>query len=206
MRLRRRCRRSSKISRSSCRAIRRSARVLLPTLPVHLAAALFDIDGTLVDSNDMHARCWIEAFAHFGVTFGWEEVRHQIGKGGDLLVPDMLDARQMRAFGDAVKDYRTKVWKEQFMPRVKPFPGVHGVFEALHARGVKLALASSSHQDEVEYYTQLLGVGDLLETTTSKGDAAVSKPSPEIFRAALERIGADAAGTLAVGDTPYDIL
>ena len=173
---------------------------------MHLRAALFDIDGTLVDSNDLHARCWIEAFAHFGVECGWEEVRHQIGKGGDLLVPDMLDARQMRAFGEAVKKYRTKLWKEQFMPGVKPFPGARRVLESLHARGVKLALASSSNEDEVEYHTQLLGVGELLEATTSKGDADVSKPSPEIFRAALERVGGDAAGTLAVGDTPYDIL
>jgi HAD superfamily hydrolase (TIGR01549 family) len=173
---------------------------------VDLRAAIFDIDGTLVDSNDLHARCWIEAFAKFGVEFGWEEVRHQIGKGGDLLVPDMLDARQMRAFGEAVKEYRTKLWNDEFMPSVKPFPGAPGVLETLHARGVKLALASSSNEDEVEYYTQLLGVGELLEATTSKGDANVSKPSPEIFRAALERVGGDAAHTLAVGDTPYDIL
>jgi HAD superfamily hydrolase (TIGR01549 family) len=173
---------------------------------VPLRAAILDIDGTLVDSNDLHARCWIDAFAKFGVTFGWDEVRHQIGKGGDLLVPDMLDARQMRAFGENVKHYRSQLWKERFMPRVQPFPCARGVLEQLHARGVKLALASSSHQDEVEYYTQLLGVGELLEATTSKGDAAVSKPSPEIFRAALERVGGDAARTLAVGDTPYDIL
>ena len=171
-----------------------------------LGAAIFDIDGTLVDSNDLHARCWIEAFAKFGVSFSWDEVRHQIGKGGDLLVPDMLDARQMRAFGEKVKHYRTQLWKEQFMPRVKPFPGARRVLEQLHGRGVKLALASSSNQDEVEYYTQLLGVGELLEATTSKGDAEVSKPSPEIFRAALERVGGDAARTLAVGDTPYDVL
>ena len=173
---------------------------------MHLRAALFDIDGTLVDSNDLHVRCWIEAFAAFDVHFEWDEVRHQIGKGGDLLVPDMLDARQMRRFGEKVKKLRTKLWKDQYMPRVKPFPGARWSLEALHARGVKLALASSSNEDEVEYYTQLLGVGELLETSTSKRDAEVSKPSPEIFRAALERIGSDEARTLAVGDTPYDIL
>jgi beta-phosphoglucomutase-like phosphatase (HAD superfamily) len=64
-------------------------------------------------------------------------------------------------------------------------PAAH---EALHARRVKLALASSSNEDEVEYYTQLLGVGELLETSTSKRDAEVSKPSPEIFRAALDDV------------------
>jgi HAD superfamily hydrolase (TIGR01549 family) len=173
---------------------------------VRLQAALFDIDGTLVDSNDLHARCWIEAFEQFGLRFEWDMVRHQIGKGGDLLVPDLLNARQMREVGDRVTELRTKLWKEDYMPRVEPFPGARRALETLHERGVKLALASSSNEDEVEYYTQLLGVGELLETSTSKGDADVSKPSPEIFRAALERIGSDEARTLAVGDTPYDIL
>ena len=92
------------------------------------------------------------------------------------------------------------------MPHVKPFPGARAAMEALHGMGVKLALASSSNADEVEYYTQLLGVGELLEGSTSKSDAKLSKPSPEIFRAALERTGSDGARTLVVGDTPYDIL
>ena len=173
---------------------------------MHLQAVLLDIDGTLVDSNDLHVRCWSEAFGELGVSFGHDELRRQIGKGGDLLVPDMLNARQMRQFGEKVKELRTEIWKHEYMPRVRPFPGVRRALQALHARGVKLALASSSNEEEVEYYTQLLGVGELLATSTSKRDAEFSKPSPEIFRAALERIGSDAARTLAIGDTPYDIL
>lgn len=171
-----------------------------------LEAILFDIDGTLVDSNDLHTRCWIEAFARFGKHFEWDVVRHQIGKGGDLLVPDLLNAREMRRFGEKVQEYRTGLWKERYMPRVEVFPFAREVLETLHARGVKLAFASSSNADEVAYYTQLIGVGDLLAASTSKSDADVSKPSPEIFRAALERTGSDDARTLAVGDTPYDIL
>jgi HAD superfamily hydrolase (TIGR01549 family) len=173
---------------------------------VPVQAILFDIDGTLVDSNDLHARCWIEAFARFGKQFEWDVVRHQIGKGGDLLVPDLLNAREMRRFGGEVQEYRTGLWKERYMSRVEPFPFAREVLETLHARGVKLAFASSANADEVAYYTQLIGVGDLLEASTSKSDADVSKPSPEIFRAALERTGGDDARTLAVGDTPYDIL
>jgi beta-phosphoglucomutase-like phosphatase (HAD superfamily) len=76
---------------------------------VKLQGLLFDIDGTLVDSNDYHARCWIEAFAHFDKHFSNEFIRHQIGKGGDLLVPDVLNAKEMRKFGDDVKKYRTKL-------------------------------------------------------------------------------------------------
>jgi HAD superfamily hydrolase (TIGR01549 family) len=173
---------------------------------VHLQGLIFDIDGTLVDSNDLHARCWIEAFEHFDRHFEYDVVRGQIGKGGDLLVPDLLQARDMRAFGEKLKKYRTDLFKEKYMEQVKPFPHVLEIFEALHERGIKLALGSSSNPGEVEYYTRLLGVGDLIEGSTSKKDAKHSKPSPEIFQAALETIGTDDAFTMTVGDTPYDIL
>jgi HAD superfamily hydrolase (TIGR01509 family) len=171
-----------------------------------LQAVLLDIDGTLVDSNDMHADCWVEAFARFGVQVARDVIRMQIGKGGDLLVPDTLNARQMREFGDELKEARGELWKEKYMRRVQPFPGAIEAIHALHERKIKLAFASSSNEDEVEYYVELLGAEDLLEGTTSKKDAEFSKPSPEIFQAALERVQGDPARTLVVGDTPYDIL
>lgn len=171
-----------------------------------LEAILLDIDGTLVDSNDKHTDCWVEAFAHFGKEVAWDDIRGQIGKGGDLLVPDTMNAREMQAFGEKLKEYRGELWKEKYMDGVRPFPGAVEAIRALHERGVKLALASSSNPDEVEYYVELLGVDDLLTGTTSKEDAEFSKPSPEIFRAALERLKSDPARTMAVGDTPYDIL
>jgi HAD superfamily hydrolase (TIGR01549 family) len=179
---------------------------LLPKTLVNLQAILFDIDGTLVDTNELHVRCWLEAFEHFGKKLEVDVVRHQIGKGGDLLVPDLLNAKEMRRFGEALKKYRGELYKERYMPRAKPFDGARETLETLHERGVRIALASSSNEDEVEYYTQLLGVEKLIEGSTSKKDAEHSKPSPEIFRAALERIGADEERTFAVGDTPYDIL
>jgi len=182
-----------------------STKLALPRL-VKLKAIIFDIDGTLVDSNDIHALCWIEAFEHFDKHFEWDVVRNQIGKGGDLLVPDLLSAREMRGFGEALKKFRTDLYKRKYMQDVKPFPRVRELFETLHGRGIKLALGSSSNQDEVQYYTELLGVGDLVEGSTSKQDADLSKPSPEIFQAALEKLGTAADNTLTVGDTPYDIL
>ncbi len=173
---------------------------------LRLQAMLLDIDGTLVDSNDMHADCWVEAFAHFGKKVEWDVVRRQIGKGGDLLVPDTLNAREMRTFGEELKEYRGDLWKRRFMKNVQPFPAARDALHALHARGIRLALASSSNPDEVEYYVELLGARDLIEGSTSKEDAQFSKPSPEIFQAALEQTGSDPALTFAVGDTPYDVL
>ncbi len=173
---------------------------------MRLQGLIFDIDGTLVDTNDLHAQCWREAFEHFGKKIEYEVVRSQIGKGGDLLVPDLLDAREMRKIGEKIRKYRTGLYKKKFMPNARPFPGIRDVFEEFRKRKVKIALASSSNPDEVRYYTKLLGICDLLEGSTSKKDAQMSKPSPEIFEAALERLGTDAAFTLTVGDTPYDIL
>jgi HAD superfamily hydrolase (TIGR01549 family) len=173
---------------------------------VKLQALLFDVDGTLVDSNDHHARCWVAAFAHFGKQLDYDFIRHQIGKGGDLLVPDVLNAKEIRRYGEDLKKFRSELYKEKYLPNVKPFPFVEDLFAGLADRGIRLVLASSSNPDEVEYYTQLLNAGKYIEGATSKGDAKLSKPSPEIFEAALETAGADPEFTFVVGDTPYDII
>ena len=173
---------------------------------VTLKGILFDIDGTLVDSNDLHADCWLEAFRHFEKKIPRDVVRGQIGKGGDLLVPDLLNAREMQRFGEKLKKYRSLLFRKKYMKRVKPFPRIRELFETLRRRRLKLALASSSNPDEVKYYTGLLDVADLVEGTTSKGDARISKPSPEIFEAARQRTGTSRTRTLVVGDTPYDVL
>src|SRR4029077_124420 len=104
---------------------------------VRLQGLIFDIDGTLVDTNDLHATCWQEAFAHFGKKIAYDVVRSQIGKGGDLLVPDLLNAREMQKFGKKIKDYRTQLYKDKFMPQARPFPRIRELFEGLRNRNVK---------------------------------------------------------------------
>lgn len=173
---------------------------------MRLQGIIFDIDGTLIDSNDIHADCWVEAFAHFGKQLDRDLVRHQIGKGGDFLVPDLFNAREMQKFGEQVKKYRSELYKKNYIRKVKPFPRMKDCLQAISKRGVKLALASSAAPDEVKYYTGLLEIGGLIEASTSTEDAEHSKPSPEIFEAALEQAGTDPKSTLVAGDTPYDIL
>lgn len=171
-----------------------------------MKALIFDIDGTLVDSNDVHAHAWQEAFEHFGKRFDYALIRSQMGKGGDLLVPDMLSAREIRSFGDELKAFRKELFSKTYMEQIKPFPGIREAFERLKAHGIELALGSSGEPHEVKHYIELLGIGDLIEASTSKKDAQFSKPSPEIFEAAIEQLKASDDKIAAVGDTPYDIL
>jgi len=167
---------------------------------------IFDIDGTLVDSNDIHARAWIDAFAEFGKDIPFKLMRSQIGKGGDLLVPDLLSAREMQEFGEKVKKRRTEIFKARYMQQIRPFKRVRENLEILHERRIRMALASSANPDEVDYYIELMEIGELIEASTSTEDAYHSKPSPEIFEAALLKLGTSKRQTLVVGDTPWDIL
>lgn len=167
---------------------------------------LFDIDGTLTDSNDIHAHAWVDAFAEFGKDIPFKLMRSQIGKGGDLLVPDLLNAREMQDFGENVKKRRSSIFKAKYMSQIKPFRRVKEKLEALRDRGIRMALASSANPDEVDYYIELMEIGELIETSTSTEDAKFSKPSPEIFEAALLKLGTSKRQTLVVGDTPWDIL
>ncbi|HEV7415453.1 MAG TPA: HAD hydrolase-like protein, partial [Tianweitania sediminis] len=87
------------------------------------SAVIFDVDGTLIDSNDLHAQCWVETFQHFGVELAFETVRGQIGKGGDQLKPALLPAELVKQEGDAMDDFRRELFTCNYLPLVKPFEG-----------------------------------------------------------------------------------
>ena len=170
-----------------------------------LRGLILDIDGTLIDSNEAHLQSWGEAFRHFGLDIPEAELEKQIGKGADLYVPEFLDSRQMQSFSKELKELKKKLYLEKYRPHVKPFSGVAERLRELHERDRVLVLASSSDEDEVKYSISLLGIGSLLKGYTSKDDAQHSKPSPEIFQAALEKADTPVEGTITVGDTPFDV-
>lgn len=168
-------------------------------------AVIFDIDGTLLDSVDLHAEAWVAAFRHFGIDADFAVVRGQIGKGGDELMPVFVPRERLAREGEAIETYRSDLFKRDYLTRVKPFPGVRALFERARAEGLTIALGSSGKRDEVEHYQEILGIADLVDVATSSDDADRSKPHPDIFEAALERLGGiPKSRVLAVGDTPYD--
>lgn len=169
-------------------------------------AILFDVDGTLIDSNDLHAAAWQEAFVHFGVDIPLEEVRSQIGKGGDNLIPSLFPAEMVEARQEEIEDYRSDLFQRCYLPRVVPFPGVRELFERLVEDDVKIVLASSAKQKEVDYHLGLIGAADLVHATTSADDVESSKPDPDIFQAAWKKVSPlSAEQVVVVGDTPWDV-
>lgn len=168
-------------------------------------AILFDIDGTLVDSNDQHVVAWDEVFRAEGRMFDRQVIHDQIGKGADMLVPTLLpdaDEATPKRLGEA----HGRIFKARFLDAVEPFAGARDLLARANASGRHVVLASSASKSEVDHYLDLLDARDLVAATTSADDVEHTKPAPDIFAKALGKVlplGPDEA--IVVGDTPYDI-
>ena len=170
-----------------------------------LKAALFDIDGTLIDSVDLHAKSWKKTFAHFGVQANFQEVRSHIGEGADPLMPAFLPSHTPASVQEEVENFRSSLFKREYLPKVRAFSGVRELFHRLRAQGCKLVLASSCASDEIEQYKAIAGISDLTDCYVTGDDARSSKPAPDIFRKALEQINPiQASESCVIGDTKYD--
>jgi HAD superfamily hydrolase (TIGR01509 family) len=172
---------------------------------VIITAVLFDIDGTLVDSVDLHAAAWAKIFEQYGKTVDFHAVRRQIGKGSDQLLPVFFSETELRKFGQAMEKDRSELYRREYLPRVTSFPHTRELFERIRQDGTQIALASSAPEAELQVYKQLARIEDFLAGETSADDVEQSKPHPDIFAAALEAVGnPTATEVLVVGDTPYD--
>jgi len=169
-----------------------------------IEAVIFDVDGTLVDSVDMHAETWERAFARFGKNIGFHALRSQIGKGGDQLMPEFLDEAELKAFGEDLEKTRGDIFQEEYLHRVRGFPGAADLLSEIRKRGCRIALASSAKADELEIYKKAAGVEGLTDVETSSDDAEKSKPHPDIFEAALKKLKLEPDKVVVIGDTPYD--
>jgi beta-phosphoglucomutase-like phosphatase (HAD superfamily) len=168
-------------------------------------AVIFDVDGTLVDSVDLHARAWREALAHFGVDVPYELVRSQIGKGGDQLIPALVPAGRLEEVREPLDAFRSRLYHDAYLPQVVAFPLVRRLFARLRADGKRVVLASSAKDEELAYYARIAAIEGLYDAATSAGDANRTKPHPDLFEAALRKLGGLARERCrVVGDSPYD--
>jgi phosphoglycolate phosphatase-like HAD superfamily hydrolase len=170
-----------------------------------LQGVIFDIDGTLVDSNDAHAQSWADTFAEAGYEVPFDVVRPLIGMGADKLLPKTVGLRHDSEKGKKLLARRSEIFGEKYLPRLKPFPGSRALVLRVRAEGLKAIVATSAKDNELKGLLQAADVNDLMEERATSSDAKHSKPDPDIVEAAIEQSGIDKGDLVMIGDTPYDI-
>jgi HAD superfamily hydrolase (TIGR01509 family) len=169
-------------------------------------AVLFDIDGTLIDSNDAHARAWVAALAEAGYEVPFERVRPLIGMGGDRVLPELVPGLSDETEpGKSITKRRLAIFKERELPHLRPTRGARELLEAVRARGARIVMATSAKGAELK---DLLAVGDfepLVDDASTSDDADSSKPAPDIVTASLKKANVAPNEAVMVGDTKYDV-
>lgn len=167
-------------------------------------AVIFDLNGTLLDSVDLHALAWQQAMLKFGHDVAFEEVRGQIGKGGDKLIPVFLSEAEQRDHGKQLDEWRGQRFKSAFLPLVRPFSAVPNLLRRVRDVGLRVAIASSAKPEELENYLAIAEIADLVDVAASSEDVEESKPAPDIFQVVLKKLGIEGCEAVAIGDTHYD--
>jgi HAD superfamily hydrolase (TIGR01549 family) len=166
---------------------------------------ILDIDGTLVNSNDAHARAWVEALSEAGIQAQFADVRRAIGMGGDKLLPAIANLDEASPLGKRISKRRSELFTEQHLPQLEAFPKARELLLRMREAGIALGVASSAKRAELDSLLAIANIQDLIEDQASSSDAASSKPDPDIVQAALARLQLEPDRVIMLGDTPYDI-
>jgi HAD superfamily hydrolase (TIGR01509 family) len=170
-----------------------------------LKGVIFDIDGTLVDSNDAHAQSWVDTFAEAGYDVPFDAVRPLIGMGADKLLPKTAGIKHDSKEGKRLVKRRAEIFRERYLPLLRPLKGSRELVLRVQADGLKAIVATSAKDEELKGLLKAAQVEDLMEERATASDAKRSKPDPDIVEAAIEQSGIPAEHLVMIGDTPYDI-
>ncbi len=168
-------------------------------------AVLCDLDGTLLDSNHFHAEAWQRTFQNFGFTADFQAVVKQIGKGGDKLIPAFVPEDRVAELEEDLKDFRKNLFHREYMDRIVPFSDAKLLLERMRQEGLRISVASSTNKEDLHAFLMLLRIHALVEQHTTADDAKQTKPEPDIFQVALQKLGIEPQDALALGDTPWDV-
>ena len=167
-------------------------------------AAVFDVDGTLVDTNYLHAVTWWEAFTQAGYQPAMADIHRAIGMGSDQMLDKLLPAGRDK---DADADVRAahSTLYATYWSRLRPLPGAADLLRACKQRGLAVVLASSADEPEFNALRGALDAEDVIDAATFAGDVESSKPAPDLVQVALERVGVPAEEAVFTGDTVWDV-
>lgn len=170
-----------------------------------LEGVIFDIDGTLVDSNDAHAQSWVDTFAEAGYDVPFEVVRPLIGMGADKLLPKTIGVSHDGEEGKKRTKRRSEIFGEKYLLHLRPLKGSRALVQRVRGEGLKPIVATSAKDEELKGLLKAAEVDDLMEEEATASDAERSKPDPDIVHAAIEESGISPKNLVMIGDTPYDI-
>jgi HAD superfamily hydrolase (TIGR01549 family) len=165
--------------------------------------AIFDVDGTLVDTNYQHALAWYRAFRRFDITLPLWQLHRGIGMGGDNFVAHVAGEEVEKQYGSQLREAWSAEFDE-FIGEVQPFAAARPLLAEIKKRGFKLVLASSGKAEHVEAFLDLIGGRDLADAWTTSDDVESSKPSPDLVSAALAKV--EGASGAMVGDSVWDVV
>jgi HAD superfamily hydrolase (TIGR01509 family) len=170
-----------------------------------LKGVIFDVDGTLLDSNDAHALSWVEAFAEAGYDVPFDVVRPLIGMGADKLLPKTIGISHDSDEGKKLVARHSEIFEERHLPRLRPFKGARDLVQRIRSDDLKALVATSARSEQLTELLKAAHVDDLMEERATASDAKRSKPDPDIVQAAIEESGISPKHLVMIGDTPYDI-
>ena len=170
-----------------------------------LKGVIFDIDGTLVDSNDAHAQSWVDTFAEAGYDVPFDVVRPLIGMGADKLLPKTIRIKHDTAEAKKLIKRRSEIFRKRYLPRLRPFNGSRELVLRVRSDGLKAIVATSAKDEELKGLLKAAQVEDLMQERATASDAKRSKPDPDIVEAAIDESDTEPENLVMIGDTPYDI-
>jgi len=166
---------------------------------------ILDVDGTLVDSNNQHARSWYDTFLEFGYQINFDVIRQLIGMGGDKLIARLIGQRNDSKIGKKVSKRRDEIFETRYLSEIKPFPKTRELIQWLKQEDIQLAVATSAPKHQLSKLLEVAEVADLLPQRVSAEEAGDSKPDPDVIKLALQGLKIPPENVRMLGDTPYDI-
>ena len=171
-----------------------------------LRGVIFDIDGTLLLSNDAHAHAWADALSALGWEVPFFRIKWLIGMGGDKLLATLFPGvSSEEGIGKVMSERRKRIFLTRYAPHLEAAPGSRDLVARVKNAGRNVVIATSAKSDELDTLLKKAWVEDLFEQVTTSSDVEESKPAPDAVEAALDKLQLPAENVLMVGDTPYDI-
>jgi HAD superfamily hydrolase (TIGR01509 family) len=166
---------------------------------------LLDLDGTLIDSNEAHARAWLEALADAGIPADYDRVRERIGEGGDRLLPQLTGIDPDGALGKRIRERRGEIFRLDFLPKIRALPGARALLQLFYDRDIRMVAVTSGSREDTEALLRQTHLDDILRNLVTGDDVDSTKPAPDAVSAGLARLALPPQSVLLLGDTPYDL-